>query len=312
MHFFVPAQDSTLPLRATPQIAALLAFERTASLMSFRRAAAELAVTPSAVSHQIRTLEQYFGTQLFVRGGKAISLTEQGEAFAAEVRDGLARLDHASRNLLRWGRSNRDQLRVRICPDLAHLFLLDAFSQFERRHPNLVVSIDVASSGRRVDAEGPLIIIQTGKTDLNNMRLHPLLDVWMVPVAASDLNIDDIDDPDVVRRHRLIHIRSQPTAWRDWASDDEGAGGHIASVWVDGLAPALQAAKAGLGIALAPWPLIAVGEKARRLRIGSPGDQAQRQTLYLACRPEQKDDRRVVAFKAWLSNHIADVTSSAS
>jgi LysR family glycine cleavage system transcriptional activator len=310
MNFPAQAHDKALPLRATPQISALLAFERTASLMSFSRAAVELAVTPSAVSHQIRSLEQYFGTQLFVRGGKTISLTEQGEAFAAEVRAGLAQLDWASRNLLRRGRANRDQLRVRICPDLAHLILLDAFSAFERRHPNLCVSIDVASTGRRVDADGPLIIVQTGKADLNNMRLHPLMDVWMVPVASRALKIDDIDDREALACHRLIHTRSHPTAWRDWMASEEGEPAQgAAAIWVEGLAPALQAAEAGLGIALAPWPLIASGPRADQLRIGNSRDPARRQTLYLACRPEQKDDRRVTAFTAWLSDHLAEVSS---
>lgn len=307
MNFPAQAHDKALPLRATPQISALLAFERTASLLSFSRAAVELAVTPSAVSHQIRSLEQYFGTQLFVRGGKTISLTEQGEVFAAEVRAGLAQLDWASRSLLRRGRANRDRLRVRICPDLAHLILLNALRAFERRHPGLSVSIDVASAGPRVDADGPLIIVQTGKVDLNNMRLHPLMDVWTVPVVSSELNID-VDDRAALMRHRLIHTRSHPTAWRGWMPSEEGEAVQGAAIWVEGLAPALQAAEAGLGIALAPWPLIATGQRAERLQIGSLRDPAQRQTLYLACRPEQKDDRRVTAFTAWLSEHLAEIS----
>ena len=161
---------------------------------------------------------------------------------------------------------------------------------------------------RRVDADGPLIIVQTGKADLNNMRLHPLMDVWMVPVASRELEIDDVDDRDALMRHRLIHTRSHPTAWRDWMSSEEGEPAQGAAIWVEGLAPALQAAEAGLGVALAPWPLIATGQKADRLHIGNSRDPARRQTLYLACRPEQKDDRRVTAFTAWLSDHLAEIS----
>jgi LysR family glycine cleavage system transcriptional activator len=306
------ANESVLPLRATPPIAALLAFERTASLKSFSRAALELAVTQSAVSHQIRRLEGYFGTQLFIRGGKAISLTEQGEAFAREVRAGLIQLDCASRNLLRRGRSNRDRLRVRICSDLAHLFFFDAFEEFEQTHPNLSVSLDVGAGGRSLEGDGPLIILQVGKTGLANMHLQPLLDIAAVPVAAHGLAVADIDDPMELTGQRLIHMRAYPTCWRDWLPPGAGDVLGNAAIWVDGVAAALQAARAGLGVALAPWPLVTHVRGGSALRIGAVPDGGPRQTLYMACRPELRDDRHVAAFGNWLTRHLAEAGIEAS
>jgi DNA-binding transcriptional LysR family regulator len=71
-------------LRAIPPLPALLAFERAASQLSFRRAARDLSLSPSAISHQIRGLEQQFGTKLFVRGARSVRLTADGERHFAK------------------------------------------------------------------------------------------------------------------------------------------------------------------------------------------------------------------------------------
>src|SRR6267154_6634989 len=74
-----------LPLRAIPPLTALLAFERAASQLSFRRAARDLALSPSAISHQIRGLELQFGVKLFVRGARSVRLTARSEEHTSEL-----------------------------------------------------------------------------------------------------------------------------------------------------------------------------------------------------------------------------------
>src|SRR3982751_4450850 len=78
-----PLEDRTL--RAIPPLTALLAFERAASQLSFRRAARDLALSPSAISHQIRWLQEQLGTKLFVRGARSVRLTADGERYFAKV-----------------------------------------------------------------------------------------------------------------------------------------------------------------------------------------------------------------------------------
>src|SRR5882762_7834377 len=90
-----PSPD--LPLRAIPPLTALLAFERAASQLSFRRAARDLALSPSAISHQIRGLELQFGVKLFVRGARSVRLTADGERYLAKVSAALAMLQEAGR-----------------------------------------------------------------------------------------------------------------------------------------------------------------------------------------------------------------------
>src|SRR3982750_5048578 len=97
MNVIHPSDTPPSPLRAIPPLTALLAFERAASQLSFRRAARDLALSPSAISHQIRGLEEQFGVKLFVRGARSVRLTADGERYLAKVSSGLATLREAGR-----------------------------------------------------------------------------------------------------------------------------------------------------------------------------------------------------------------------
>ena len=85
--------ETSGPLRAIPPLPALLAFQRAAAQLSFRRAARDLALSPSAISHQIRGLEERFGVRLFARGGRAVKLTQDGARYFEAVSGALALLD---------------------------------------------------------------------------------------------------------------------------------------------------------------------------------------------------------------------------
>src|SRR6476661_7017991 len=99
-----PLAMPDLPSRAIPPLTALLAFERAASQLSFRRAARDLSLSPSAISHQIRGLEEQFGTKLFVRGARSVRLTADGERYFVKVSAALAALQDAGRDMLRHRR----------------------------------------------------------------------------------------------------------------------------------------------------------------------------------------------------------------
>src|SRR4030081_1887321 len=105
-----PLVSPDLPLRAIPALTALLAFERAAAQLSFRRAARDLALSPSAISHQIRGLEAQFGIKLFVRGARSVRLTADGERYFAKVSSALAALQDAGREMLRQRRDSRTEI----------------------------------------------------------------------------------------------------------------------------------------------------------------------------------------------------------
>src|SRR3954467_13159256 len=99
MSIIHPLEAPPSPLRAIPPLTALLAFERAATQLSFRRAARELSLSPSAISHQIRGLEEQFGIKLFIRGTRNVRLTPEGERYLAKVSAALATLQEASREM---------------------------------------------------------------------------------------------------------------------------------------------------------------------------------------------------------------------
>src|ERR1700716_3898218 len=111
-----PLGGTDLPLRAIPPLTALLAFERAATQLSFRRAARDLALSPSAISHQIRGLEQQFGIKLFIRGARSVRLTADGERYLAKVSVALATLQEAGRDMLRQRRDGGRELWISSFP----------------------------------------------------------------------------------------------------------------------------------------------------------------------------------------------------
>jgi LysR family glycine cleavage system transcriptional activator len=131
-----------LPLRAIPPLTALLAFERAASQLSFRRAARDLALSPSAISHQIRGLELQFGVKLFVRGTRSVRLTADGERYLAKVSAALAMLQEAGREMLRHRRGNDDELWISALPFFTSTVLIPALADFKRRHPATTLRIE--------------------------------------------------------------------------------------------------------------------------------------------------------------------------
>ena len=239
-------------LRAIPPLTALLAFERAATQLSFRRAARDLALSPSAISHQIRGLEEQFGVKLFVRGARSVRLTADGERYLAKVSVALAALAgrrprHAAAAPRRQ-RANSGSARCRSSPATV---LIPALPDFKRRHPGT----DAAHRGHpsicrlqrlRVD-----VAIRYGREHSTGLKFEPLVAVKGLPVCAPALVKAGLRRPADLSRQVLIHLTTQPRAWPAWLKE---AGiphldprGHL---WLDSVPAMLEAAEHGLGVTL--------------------------------------------------------------
>lgn len=124
--------------RRMPPLNALRAFEAAARHLSFKGAAAELFVTPTAVSHQIRHLEDLVGFKLFERSGKSITLTRAGERFFPVLRDGFDRIAQSVVDLQR----EEDSLVVSVTPAFAAMVLIPRLSQLRQLHPGLALTVN--------------------------------------------------------------------------------------------------------------------------------------------------------------------------
>ncbi|MBI3285646.1 MAG: transcriptional regulator GcvA [Burkholderiales bacterium] len=125
--------------RRLPNLAALRAFEAAARHQNFSRAAEEIHLTHGAISHQVRALEQELGAPLFVRHGKRIAITPDGEQFAAAIRQALQDIAAAAGQLQRRGRQQR--LGVTALPSFAARWLSPRLGRFIEHHPDLEVSL---------------------------------------------------------------------------------------------------------------------------------------------------------------------------
>ena len=293
------------PARVIPPLSALLAFQRAGSLLSFRRAARDLALSPSAVSHQIRGLEERFGVRLFARGGRTVKLTADGERYLQSVSAALATLDEASRDLLRQARCGHDELRISSLPFFTSTVMVPALAAFKRDYPDITLRIEATHQYADFERSGIDVAIRYGREHAAGLRLDPLVEIRSLPVCAPQLR-SRLRRPEDLANATLIHVGIQPRSWPVWLSD---AGlGHLVArghLWFDNASSAIEAAERGLGVALAMHPLIVSREGFGR-RLVAPFDLPGRhaQSFYLVSRSEQAKDKRIRAFRRWMGQAV--------
>ncbi|MGV2861066.1 LysR substrate-binding domain-containing protein [Achromobacter sp. AGC39] len=252
----------------TPPLAALRAFEAVARLGSLSRAAAELHVTKSAVSHQLRALEADLGVSLLRRGGtvRRAETTPAGGELLASVQQALTLLDTACRQVRATARGKRRYtLNVSANPSLAALWLAPRIGRFIELHPDIGVQVYLHASQdpawKSQDIDLAFLHVRTGGPHVAEAGDIALMTETVVPVCSPALIPEaDRNDPRVFLRHRWLeekHIDSPETDWRTWSPRL----GLAESDWqepmvLSGLSTVVAAAAAGVGIALGRAPLI--------------------------------------------------------
>ncbi|MEM9045493.1 MAG: transcriptional regulator GcvA [Pseudomonadota bacterium] len=204
--------------RSLPPLRALRAFEAAARHLSFTRAADELNVTPGAVSHQIKILEDWLGTPLFHRLTRALRLTEAGEAALPNLSEGFDRLADGV-NRMR-ARQDDNLLTVSVSPGFGSLWLVPRLDRFRRRHPDIEVRID--GSDRLVNiARGEAdVAIRYGPGGYRNVRSDRLFAMRATPVCSPGCLSQGpaLQTPADLKNHTLLHVdwKEAEGHWRTW------------------------------------------------------------------------------------------------
>ena len=306
IHPLEAASSPLAPLRAIPPLTALLAFERAAAQLSFRRAARDLSLSPSAISHQIRGLEQQFGVKLFVRGARSVRLTADGERYFAKVSVALAALQDASRDMLRHRRDANAELWISSLPFFTSAVLIPALPDFKGRNPGLTLRIEATHQYADFNASRVDVAIRYGREHSAGLKFEPLVAVKGLPVCAPALIKGGLKTPEDLSREVLIHLTTQPRAWPAWLREaglpQLAPRGHL---WLDSVPAMLEAAEQGLGVTLAMSPLI----KARpgfgkKLVAPFAFEETHSETIYLVSRTEQVRDRRIAAVRRWIAEAV--------
>jgi LysR family transcriptional regulator, glycine cleavage system transcriptional activator len=241
-----------------PPLSSLRVFEAAARHGSFRKAADELNLTASAVSHGVQTLENWLGIELFARGARGLRLTGAGQAYAPVVNQALSLLARATEKLP--GRKATGTLSLSSAPTFANKILLPRLPKFAEQFPDIRVTID--TSLRPVDLtldEFDIAIrFSTTKTPEANWTL--LVAETLMPVCSPELKREagPAGAAKLLAQAPLIHVTSVPADWNEWfrATGMEIPRSFDGGLRVDTVQMAFEAAARGLGIVLGRRPLV--------------------------------------------------------
>ena len=267
-----------------PPFSALRAFHAAARHGRFREAAKELGVTESAVSHQVRRLEDFLHLPLFSRNGPKVALTPEGLRYFQDIDPALLQIAEATRNLL--GPRERGRVALTLPPSLAMLWLIPKLAAFEQACEG--IDLQLVTTTRLCDLRHEQIdlAIRHGRGPWPDVDAEFLLSETTLPVAAPDYHRAQfsLEPGEALDQARLIINGYYPDEWAEWARAHgleapklEGA------LRLESQEQVLEAAERGLGLAIGRRPL--VDERLAKATLWAPfGVPGPSEISYFLCR----------------------------
>jgi LysR family glycine cleavage system transcriptional activator len=285
----------------------LRAFEAAARHLSFTRAAAELHVTQTAISHQIRRLEAQLGVRLFARGKRALSLTQEAQSYLPAVRAAFEDLRAATTRLLRPNHGRL--LTVSTMASLAAKWLLPRLVGFQEAHPGIEVRISTSSHLVDFRREEVDVAIRYGRGRWAGLRAQWLMAEDIFPVCSPTLlkGKNALRRPADLAHHTLLHAGVSRDDWQLWLTA-AGLPTNLAAkpgLTFDLSLMALQAAIDGLGVALGRTPLVEADIAAGRLVVPFDVKLPAEAGFYVVAPEETADTPKIAVFRDWLTASVA-------
>jgi LysR family transcriptional regulator, glycine cleavage system transcriptional activator len=286
-----------------PSLNGLRAFEAAARHLSFTNAAAELNVTQTAISHQIRRLEEELGIRLFVRQNRALALTPEARDYLPGVRAAFNDLRLATDRLLR--KDDDKVLTVSTLASLAAKWLLPRLTDFQEQHPGIDVRITTSTSLVDFQRDNVDAAIRYGRGQWPGLRADWLMADELFPVCSPSLLRGDkpLRQPEDLRGYPLLHTsNANSDDWRLWLTA-AGLPGDIArqpGITFDMIFMTIQAAIDGIGVAMGRTSYvqddIAKGRLVVPFKIALPADAG----FYLVAPEGRREPPKLAAFREWM------------
>jgi len=284
-----------------PSLKALQAFSVVGAHLNLRAAAAELFVTPSALSHQIRSLETELGLKLFTRNPRGLTLTASGKALHPQVSAAFAQLGDAIRAIK--PRQRPGSITVSMLSTFAMRWFIPRLYRFQKSHPDIKVRISTSIELVDFEQEDVDCAIRSGQGSWTSTHALRLLDEQFTPVCSPSMPTGDtpLNQPSDLVRHTLLHSRLRPDDWQAWLSA-EG---------LTDLKPrydqefetrnfAIAAAIRGLGVAIIDPLLVQEELKDKRLIRPFTHTLPTTSAYYLVWPTTRGESEELAAFRAWL------------
>lgn len=297
-----------------PPLTALRAFEAAARHMSFAKAAAELNVTPAALSFQIKSLEEHLGTQLFHRLNRAVELTAAGEALAPGCTIAFNQLNAA------WAATRRLQdqsgLTVTAGPAFTAKWLAPRLYDFAQAHPEIELRFSASLRIMDFDRDQIDVAIRFGFGPDDGLWSLPLAEEWVTPVMTPELAARyptprDLHDAVLIVDQSIEFIRPPV----DWAAWFRAAGVPPAEPHGPRFSQAdhaVDAALAGVGVALGRRALVVKDIADGRLVAPYGLALSTGARFRFLCRKGSEETPQISAFRAWMlaeigkTQHVSD------
>ncbi|UWU91966.1 transcriptional regulator GcvA [Bradyrhizobium sp. CB1015] len=286
-----------------PSLNGLRAFEAAARHLSFTLAASELNVTQTAISHQIRRLEEELGIRLFIRQNRALALTPEARDYLPGVRAAFNDLRLATDRLLR--KDDDKVLTVSTLASLAAKWLLPRLTDFQEQHPGIDVRITTSTSLVDFQRDNVDAAIRYGRGQWPGVRADWLMADELFPVCSPALLRGDkpLRRPEDLRNHPLLHTSSTNSDdWRLWLTA-AGLPADIArhpGITFDMIFMTIQAAIDGIGVAMGRTSYvqddIAKGRLVVPFKIALPADAG----FYLVAPEGRREAPKLAAFRQWV------------
>jgi len=296
-------------IRKLPSLHLLHVFDAAGRQESFKLAAHELHITPSAVSHQIKALEEQLGFQLFLRGNRKLELTEGGKAYHAVVGKTFSRLREGTRRVRRdYGRAS---LRINVLTSLGRRVIIPRLDSLQARLPGVSLHIETTEELADFNMQDLDVAVRYGLGDWPGLVCDKLVDLVCTPVCSAEFGakykIDKLD----FREQRLIHMAFFPEAWSVW-SHYAGLGDIDAQkeLWFDTYDACIDAAEQGLGLALALLPLEQASIDGGRLVAPIDQQVPLPQKMYTVYRPEHAERPEIKVFHDWLLEQFQAIVTN--
>ena len=297
-----------IPRRFLPPTTMLAAFEAAARTGNFSLAAEELNFCQSAISRQVRALEERLGTELFVRDRQRVTLTNAGISYARDIREALRHIGAASQAI----KSNPHTitLNLAILPSFGARWLIPRLGSFFSAHPEVSINFSTCTTPFDLDAESFDGALHFGAPASANAESIPLMGETLVPVAGQRFaQTNRFSSPKDLLNAPLLILKSRSDAWERWFIANSVDYRPLTGLLFDQFDAMASAARASLGVALLPRFLyteeIVRGELIPLIKNDTPSEHA----YHFAWPQSRRDNPALKHFREWIKEQAATETS---
>jgi LysR family glycine cleavage system transcriptional activator len=288
--------------RHLPSLSALRAFEATARHLSFTRAAIELNLTQTAISHRIKDLEGVLSIQLFTRKQNTVALTEAGRAYLDAIRPALAQIAVATEGV---SSQRQNRLKIKCLFAFALKRLIPALPDFRLRHPDIELRIAPFTEPAPAAQQDFDIAIWHGPGDWPGFDVQRIASEQIFPICTPALLAagPKLETPDDLGCHTIIRTVS-PIIVDEWPAWIKHAGAvpveFGSEIWCDGLVVSLDAVSSGLGLGIGRTSLVSGDLAADRLVEPFKLRLTSESAYHVVTPPDKSALPKVTKFKTWL------------